>query len=83
MTAYQILELIHSRDMLIDERGRPGAGARVHYAAASVVEQACQMLHREGEVEIAYMDTRFLLFSLRGFDPVQAGEYYCGLYRLA
>ncbi len=82
MTAYQILARMNEVRQLQRERGVPGAGAGVHYSAASVVEQACQMLARKGVVEIDYLVTAGLSFDVADHPPTRAGNAVCGLYRI-
>lgn len=82
MTAYQILASMNEVRQLQRERGVPGAGAGVHYSAASVIEQACQMLARKGIVEIDYLVTAGLSFDVAGHPPTRAGNAVCGLYRM-
>lgn len=84
MTAYQILGRLNEirRQMTEERGGGVGAGAGVYYSAASVVEQACQMLVKRGEAELTYMATEGLWFDVDGLPPVRAGNSVCGLYRL-
>lgn len=82
LTAYQILARLNESRRLQRERGIPGAGAGVHYSAASVVDQACQMLARKGVAEIDYIVTEGLSFDVEGNPPVRAGNVVCGIYRI-
>lgn len=83
LTAYQILGRLNTiRDRLLAERPDPGAGSGFHYSAASVVEQACQMLQRRGFVEVDYIATEGLWFDVHGHDAVRAGNQVCGIYRI-
>jgi hypothetical protein len=80
LTAYQILNRLPKalRLQIITERKRPGKGAQVHFAAASLVSKAAAGLPG---VEITYLDTRGLGFHVDGA-LVAAGYGVCGLYRL-
>ena len=82
MTAYQILARMNEVRRLQRERGVPGARSGVHYSAASVVEQACQMLSRKGIVETEYLVTAGLSFDVTDHPPVRAGNAICGIYRV-
>lgn len=80
LTAYQILAALPSqvRDTLIQQRGLPGAGAGVHYSAASLVSDAAEQVPG---VQKAYLDSRYLSFEVDQ-RTVAAGYGVCGLYRL-
>ena len=80
LTAYQILEGLQSttRDRLIDERGTPGLGAGVYYAAASVVSDAAEMV---SEIEIALLETSSLNVCLANGNNIAPGSKNVGLYR--
>ena len=83
LTAYQILERLPAttRDRALAERGMPGAGAGVHYSAASLVKDAI-LHHLRTEVEIACLDNTGAAFEIEG-RLVRGGYPVCGLYRLA
>ena len=83
ITAYQILERLPDavKQRLVAERGQPGAGSGHHYAAASVVSDAAEMLKNQGLVEIEYMDCTGLELSISG-TPIVPGYPVCGLYRV-
>jgi hypothetical protein len=80
MSAYQILEELPTdlRDLLIKERGMPGQGSGHHFASASVVADAAEML--EGR-EIIYGVTRHLKFEVAGKE-IRSGNEVCAFYRL-
>ena len=83
LTAYQILARLPAaiRRRLIAERGRAGAGAKQHYAAASVVAKAGTLLRKSHTVEIVYWDTRGSEFSIKGQISARPSFPVCGLYR--
>lgn len=81
LTAYQILDRLPQRELLVDERGMPGKDAGAHQAAASVVADAIRYELKD-EVEVTYFDNVGVLFEIDGV-PVRAGFPVCGIYRIA
>lgn len=82
LTAYQILDRLppHLRDQLIRERGMPGIGSGNHYASASVVADACEMLARRDKVRIEYLDPGGTQALVKG-QWITPSYDVCGLYQ--
>ena len=82
MTAYGLLGALPAqlRATLIDERHMPGAGAGVHFAAATVVAQACQMLEHRGEIEISDLAPMNASYTIDGH-TFEAGYELSAIYR--
>jgi hypothetical protein len=80
LTAYQILERLPdtTKGRLIDERGRPGSGSGHHYAAASVVSDAAEMI---SDIEIAFLEASLLNISVNG-TSITPSPAKIGLYRV-
>lgn len=81
LTAYQILEHLPSetRKQLMGERGTPGLGSGKHYAAASVVSDAAEMIP---DIDIAFLETSFLSVILKDGKDIVPGNKNVGLYRI-
>ncbi len=69
------------RQQLVAERGAPGEGSGHHYAAASVVADACEILCRRGEAEVEFMVAQNATYEVDGYQ-YKAGYELCGIYRL-
>lgn len=82
INAYGLLSLMPAniRATLIAERCPPGAGGGQHYSAASVVSDACEMLQRREEVEIAYYSPTNATYTIDG-RTFEAGYEISGIYR--
>ncbi|MDC3956241.1 hypothetical protein KEG38_20435 [Polyangium jinanense] len=81
LTSFQILNRLPAttREWLITEYGRPGEGAKAHFAAASAIAASLKKLG--GEVDVMYIDARGVSFDVGG-EQVRSGYPLCGLYRL-
>lgn len=82
INAYGLLSLIPAtiRAQLIAERGEPGAGSGHHFAAASVVARACQMLAHRNEIEIGYYAPVNATYTIDG-RTFEAGYQISAIYR--
>jgi len=81
VTAYQILARFPKRlrERLIAERERPGRGAGVYFAAATLVAKTALSLP---DIDWHYMDPRGVQFLLAGGKPLKASGVVCGLFRI-
>lgn len=82
INAYAILARLPPtlRQQLVAERGLPGKGSGNHYAAASLVADACEKLGRSGEVEVEFMVADDATYAVDG-QTYRPGYELCGIYR--
>lgn len=80
LSSFQILERLPTatRDQIILERGMAGSGTGSHYAAATLVAQACEMVPGRDET---YVDTKGMTFEVAG-KSINPGYEICKFYRL-
>ena len=83
ITSYQVLERLPkpSRDQILAERPRPGAGTGAYFSADTVTAQALDMHVKRSAAEKEWLDSREFTISVGGKE-VQPGNPQTALYRL-